>query len=82
MSPWGRHGAKNEEPADTPLYRTEPDRRLRHRPVFWIGLALIAVLACGCVVAIALNSLAAALIGASAILATAVLVVLWIVLSR
>jgi hypothetical protein len=77
-----RHGAEDDEPADTPLYRTEPDRRLRHRTVFRVGLALIVALACFCVVAITLDALPAALVGAVAILATAVAVAVRISLSR
>jgi hypothetical protein len=69
-------------PADRPLYRVVPDRRLQRDALLWVSLTLIASLAAVCVVAVATGSVPTALVSATGILAAALLLIVRYVFPR
>jgi hypothetical protein len=52
MRPKARHVSEDVEPVDCPLFRAEPDKKLQHHTLLWVGIISLAVLTCVCVVAI------------------------------
>src|SRR2546423_7787862 len=62
----------DEDVVDAPLHRTEPDTKLQHRTLHWVGVSYLAALASVCVVAITSGSVPIPLAAPMAILAATI----------
>ena len=73
--PLPRDYSEDEDVTDATLYRREPDKKLQHHTLLWVGVLLLAAL--GCVFALAITSapVPPLLLTAIACLAGAILII-------